>query len=203
MSHPPMRAIPQETLNAELIMDFNRFLQSLQYDPLDEAELAEINKHATRQAKEAAFKIIYDRRYDEKIAAFNALKGGGKSQYKSHVTQHMERMFPHLVGKYDILGKYAPYTPRVMANREKPVSPPSNSKEYNRLLWADKLPKMTKADEALILSQPNDKTRDDVFEEIKNRLLSERKKRTKLSKKHKSRRKSALTSRRKSKSRSS
>lgn len=97
-------------------------------------------------------------------------------------------------------GKYTPYTtytvPRVMENREKSVSPPSNSKEYiihiyNRLLWADKLPKMTKADEALILSKSKDENRDDVFEEIKTRLLSEqRKKRTKASKKHKSRRKS-------------
>lgn len=188
-----------EESDEDMIYRFDYFLKENKKPPLTNAEVTRILKAPSR---EAAFIKLYKELYKS---------GGGKSQYKSHVTQHMERMFPSLVGKYDILGKYAPtYTvPRVMENREKPVSPPSNSKEYiihiyNRLLWADNLPKLTKADEELILRQLNDKTRDDVFEEIKNRLLSEqRKKRTKLSKKHKSRRKSALTSRRKTKSRSS
>lgn len=43
-------------------MDFNRYLQAHHFHPLDKKELAEINKHAHSDAKENAFKAIFDAR---------------------------------------------------------------------------------------------------------------------------------------------
>jgi hypothetical protein len=186
-----MRAIPKNTLDAELIMNFNDHLNRYGYLDLDDEEVREIKQHSTREAKEAAFQKIYNKRYAEKVAAFKILNGMGgvkHSQRTSKTKSKTKKPFPRKIDprlRRPTSFMTATFSPQVAILRR-------------YALWLKEIhgidTPMDEDDEELLLRQHDDDSREAVFVQIvekhkrQARLRNAGKKRTKSRKTSKKRR---------------